>query len=171
MIQILFLSAEEIVAHLAELGQILKNCVETGASVSFLAPFALEQGIAYFRTVAEDVRAHRALLLGAFLDGKLCGTVQLRLAMPPNQPHRGEVAKLLVEPGARKRGVGRQLMVELELAARTAGKTLLVLDTDAAGSAVRLYDALGYTRVGMIPGFALLPDGAMGDTLIYFKEL
>lgn len=171
MTQVSHLVAEEILEYLNELGLILKNCVETGASVSFLAPFALEQGISYFRAVAEEVRAQRAILLAAFLDGKLSGTVQLRLSMPPNQPHRAEVAKLLVDPAARNRGLGRLLMMEVELVARRAGKTLLVLDTEAAGSAVRLYDALGYQRVGVIPNFALRPDGAMGDTLLYFKEL
>lgn len=171
MIQVLSLSAAEVSLHVAELASILKSCVEAGASVSFMLPFSQSQGEHFFRSVQEEVQAGRVLLLGAFLDGKLAGTVQLKLAMPPNQPHRAEVAKLLVAPAARNRGLARHLMREVELLARAAGKTLLVLDTDSEGPAAKLYDSLGYARAGVIPRFALRPDGSYCDTIVYYKEL
>src|SRR5207302_6384685 len=101
---------------------------------------------------------HR-LVVAAVAEGRLVGTVQVNLALPPNQPHRGEIAKLLVHRSARRRGIAQLLMQRAEAEARAAGKTLLVLDAVTGGDAERLYTRLGWTRVGVIPDYALFPDG------------
>jgi GNAT superfamily N-acetyltransferase len=120
-----------------------------------MAPFSHEQARAEFEEMAAEVERGRRLLLAAFDDGTLVGTVQVILAVPPNQPHRGEIAKLLVHRSARKRGIARQLMEQAESEARAEGKTLLVLDTVTGDPAERLYTRLGWTRVGVIPNYAL----------------
>ena len=102
--------------------------------------------------------------------GAIIGTVQVIVSAPENQPHRGEISKMLVHRQARRRGVGEALMRAAEAAARDAGKSLLVLDT-ASDSAERLYDRLGWHRVGMIPGYALWPDGGLVDTIVFYKEV
>jgi GNAT superfamily N-acetyltransferase len=109
--------------------------------------------------------------LAAFAEGRLVGTVQVNLALPPNQPHRAEIAKLLVHRSARKRGVAQLLMEHAESEARAAGKTLLVLDTVTGGDGERLYARLGWTKVGVIPGYALFPDGRPCDTTVFWKTL
>jgi len=111
------------------------------------------------------------ILLAAFIDSRLVGTVQILLATPPNQPHRADVAKLLVRRSARGQGIGRQLMEQVEEASRLAGKTLLVLDTVTGDPAERLYLRLGWNRVGVIPKYALYPDGTWCDTTIFWKQL
>jgi GNAT superfamily N-acetyltransferase len=136
-----------------------------------MAPFAPEQARAAFEAVAAEVEQGRRLLLGAFADGRLVGTVQVILALPPNQPHRGEVAKLLVHRSARKRGIAQLLMEHAESEARAEGKTLLVLDTVTGDDAERLYARLGWTRVGVIPRYALYPNGRPCDTTIFWKAL
>ena len=105
------------------------------------------------------------------MNGELIGTVQVILALPPNQPHRGEIAKLLVHRLARRRGIARLLMDHAEREARAEGKTLLVLDTVTGDPAERLYQRLGWTTVGVIPGYALYPDGRPCDTTVFFKVL
>ena len=121
--------------------------------------------------MAAEVEQGRRLLLAAFDDDELIGTVQVILASPPNQPHRGEIAKLLVHRSARKRGVAQQLMARAEYEARTEGKTLLVLDTVTGDPAERLYARLGWTTVGVIPGYALYPDGRPCDTTVFWKAV
>jgi GNAT superfamily N-acetyltransferase len=123
------------------------------------------------RAVAADVEAGRRLLLAAFADDGLVGTVQVALALPPNQPHRGEIAKLLVHRSARRRGISQLLMEHAEAEARAEGKTLLVLDTVTGDDAERLYARLGWTRVGVIPGYALYPDGRPCDTTVFWKAI
>jgi GNAT superfamily N-acetyltransferase len=145
--------------------------VAGGASVSYLAPFSHEQARDAFEGFAAEVERSRRILLGAFADGELVGTVQVILALPPNQPHRAEIAKLLVHRAARKRGVAQLLMEHAESAARAEGKTLLVLDTVTGDNAERLYTRLGWTRVGVIPGYALYPDGRPCDTTVFWKTL
>ena len=103
--------------------------------------------------------------------GELVGTVQVITALPPNQPHRGEIAKLLVHRAARGRGIARLLMEAAEAEARAEGKTLLVLDAVTGGDAARLYDRLGWTTVGVIPNYALYPDGRPCDTTVFWKSL
>jgi GNAT superfamily N-acetyltransferase len=121
--------------------------------------------------MAAEVEAGRRLLVAAFVDGRVVGTVQVILALPPNQPHRGEITKLLVHRSARGRGIAELLMAHAESAAHAEGKTLLVLDAVTGGDAERLYARLGWTRVGVIPGYALFPDGRPCDTTYFWKKL
>ncbi len=165
------LGATEAYTQLDGLAAVLVNCVAGGASVSYLAPFSHEQARAAFEAVAVEVEQGRRLLLGAFANGDLVGTVQLILALPPNQPHRAEIAKLLVYRSARRRGIAELLMAGAEAEARAEGKTLLVLDTVTGDDAERLYQRLGWMRVGVIPGYALYPDGRPCDTTIFWKAL
>ena len=157
--------------HRAELAAVLVDCVEGGASVSFMAPFSSEEAMRYFESIESEVAAGSRVLLAAFVDGELVGTVQITAVWPPNQPHRADVAKLLVRSSARKRGIGRLLMERAEAEARTQGWTLLVLDTVTGDPAERLYERMGWTRVGVIPNFALYPDGRPCDTTVFYKPL
>lgn len=165
------LTLDQIPALIPRLGEILSACVEGGASVSFMKPFPPSEGKSYYEKLLPDFQAGRRLLLAAFLDGHLMGSVQLVLDLPPNQPHRAEVAKLLVAPEARGQGVAEQLMRALEAAAHRHTKTLLVLDTVPGTPADRLYRRLGYTALGEIPNFALFPDGSPCSTVIFYKQL
>ena len=156
---------------LADLVEILVDCVEGGASVSFLAPLSGEKATAFWEGVAAGVeRGERALVVARGPDGAIDGTVHLVLAQPENQPHRADVTKLLVRRRARRSGVGELLMREIERVALAEGKTVLVLDT-ASDDARRLYERLGWTLVGPIPNYALNPDGTLCDTWIYWKAL
>jgi GNAT superfamily N-acetyltransferase len=170
-VEIRRLAGAELEASLDGLAGVLADCVTGGASVSYLAPFSHEQARAAFEVMAAEVEAGRRLLLAAFAEGELVGSVQVILALPPNQPHRAEIAKLLVHRSARKRGIAQLLMEQAESEARAAGKTLLVLDTVTGDDAERLYARLGWTRVGVIPGYALYPDGRPCDTTIFWKAL
>lgn len=158
-------------ADLADLADVLVDCVAGGASVSFMPPFEHEDGKAFFTKIAGEVGRGEAALLVARVAGRIVGTVQLGLATPPNQPHRADVRKLLVHRRARGRGIGMTLMSAAEDAARARGRTLLVLDTALAGAAERLYTRAGWTRVGVIPGYALFPDGSPCDTVVFWKKL
>jgi len=153
------------------LATILRECVNAGASVSFLPPLAAEAALGFWQRAASDVAQGKRGVLAAWLDGVLVGTVQLDLAMPPNQPHRADVQKLLVLPQARRRGVARALMRAVEEAAAASGRTLLVLDTRAGDAAEPLYRSLGWNEVGRIPRFALNPDGTFCATVIFYKDL
>ena len=170
-IEVRRLTAAEANARLDELAAVLHDCVAGGASVSYMAPFSHEDARAAFAGFAAEVERGRRLLLAAFGDGGLVGTVQVILAVPPNQPHRGEIAKLLVHRAARRRGVARLLMEGAEAEARAEGKSLLVLDTVTGDPAERLYERLGWTRVGIIPGYALYPDGRPCDTTVFWKTV
>jgi GNAT superfamily N-acetyltransferase len=136
-----------------------------------MAPFQLEQARNAFEGFVADAEQGRRLILAAFVDGDLVGTVQVILALPPNQPHRAEIAKLLVHRQARGRGIAQLLMERAEAEARAEGKTLLVLDAVTGGDAARLYARLGWTTVGVIPGYALYPDGRPCDTTVFWKAL
>jgi len=136
-----------------------------------MAPFSHEQARAVFAEWAAEVEEGRRLILGAFAEGELVGTVQVILTLPPNQPHRGEIAKLLVHRSARRRGIAQLLMEHAEAEARAEGKTLLVLDAVTDGDAARLYARLGWTTVGVIPNYALYPDGRLCDTTYFWKAL
>jgi len=164
------LTPAEARQHLSTLAQVLVDCVAGGASVSFMAGFSQSDAEAFFAKVIEGVVRGERILLAAFLGTELIGTVQVVLNMPPNQPHRGEIAKLLVIRSARGQGAGRRLMQQAEEASRAAGKSLLVLDT-ADAHAERLYASLGWTRLGVIPDFALLPNGEFCDTTFFWKNL
>jgi ribosomal protein S18 acetylase RimI-like enzyme len=153
------------------LAEILCACVDAGASVSFLPPLPLHVARALWRDTAAEVASGARLLLGAWSEGELVGTVTLDLATPPNQPHRAEVQKLLVHPQARRRGIARALMLQAEEAALSARRTLLTLDTRAGDAAERLYRQLGWTEAGRIPGYALNADGTPCDTILFWKRL
>ena len=170
-IEIRRLGVTEVHAELDGLAAVLADCVEGGASVSYMAPFTHEQACAEFEAWAMEVEQGRRLLLAAFADGDLVGTVQVVFAWPPNQPHRADIAKLLVHRSARRRGVAQLLMERAEAEAREAGKSLLVLDTVTGDAAERLYERLGWTTVGVIPGYALYPDGRPCATTVFFKNL
>lgn len=170
-IEIRRLEGAEARAHLDGLAAVLADCVDGGASVSYMAPFSHDDARAAFEAVVDDVERGRRLLLAAFADGHVVGTVQVVLALPPNQPHRAEIAKLLVHRSARKRGVAQSLMERAEAEARAEGKSLLVLDAVTDGDAARLYARLGWTTVGVIPGYALYPDGRPCDTTVFWKTI
>jgi GNAT superfamily N-acetyltransferase len=170
-IEIRRLSAPELPAHLDDLAAVLADCVVGGASVSYMAPFTHDQAREAFQAMAAEVDRGRRRLLAAFAGDRLVGTVQVILALPPNQPYRAEIAKLLVHREARNRGVARLLMERADAEARAEGKTLLVLDTVTGGTAERLYSRLGWTRVGEIPGYALYPDGRPCGSTIFWKAL
>jgi ribosomal protein S18 acetylase RimI-like enzyme len=158
-------------AHLDGLAAVLADCVDGGASVSYMAPFSLDDARAAFEGFVADAERGGRVPLAAFDGGRVVGTVQVVLTTPPNQPHRGDVAKLLVHRAARRRGVARSLMEHAEAEARAEGRTLLVLDTVTGDDAERLYARLGWTRVGVIPGYALYPDGRPCATTVFYKQL
>jgi GNAT superfamily N-acetyltransferase len=165
------LDVEEGQRRIDELAGVLVDAVASGASVSFMHPFGHRDAVAFWRKVLASVGEGSTVLLAALADGTVQGTVQLQLATPPNQPHRAEVAKLLVHRRARRQGLAARLMAALEREALARGRTLLTLDTHTGGPAERLYERLGWSRVGIVPGYALLPDGLPGDTTIFYKRL
>jgi GNAT superfamily N-acetyltransferase len=154
-----------------ELSEVLIDCVEGGASVSFLLPMTAAKARVFWRATAARL-AHGELRLLAACDGSgtIVGTVQLLLKQAENQPHRADVAKMLVHSRARQRGVGAALLAAAERAALGDGRTVLVLDT-ASAEAARLYERNGWQRCGRIPRFALWPDGSPCETVVYYKIL
>lgn len=152
------------------LSDVLIDCVEGGASVSFMLPMTRGKAEVFWRDALQSVVRGERLLLVAEDTAAILGTVQVILKQPENQPHRGDLAKMLVRPQARRRGVGGALLKAAEQCAVDAGKTLLVLDT-ASNDAERLYVRGGWQRVGEIPDYALMPDGAFCATTIFFKVL
>jgi GNAT superfamily N-acetyltransferase len=158
-------------AEIAALAEVLIDCVEGGASVSFMHPLGTDKAARFWRDVAAAVeRGERALLVAEDESG-IVGTVQLILALPENQPHRADVAKMLVHRRARRRGCGTALMSAVENVARECGKSLLVLDTVTHGDAERLYARLGWQRCGVIPGYALWPHGGLCATTYFYRQL
>ncbi|MBL0210105.1 MAG: GNAT family N-acetyltransferase [Holophagaceae bacterium] len=158
-------------AQIDALAEVLIDCVEGGASVGFMRPLTRDRAVSFWRRVAQDVATgERALLVAEDALG-LCGTVQLLLGQPENQPHRADLAKMLVHPRARRRGLGAALMRAAETAARDCGRTLLVLDSVTGGDAARLYESLGWVRVGEIPGYALFPQGGLCSTTVFYRDL
>jgi GNAT superfamily N-acetyltransferase len=157
-------------AQVHGLAELLIDCVEGGASVSFMHPLPVAKALSFWRQVAAGVaHAERALLIAEDVQGTI-GSVQLILDQPENQPHRADLSKMLVHRRARCRGVGAALLRAAENVARDCGKTLLVLDT-ASAEAERLYARLGWQRCGVIPGYALLPSGGLCDTTVFYRTL
>jgi len=153
------------------LSDVLIDCVEGGASVSFMLPMSRAKADAFWRSTAASVaRGERVVLAAEDAAGTIVGTAQVILAQPENQPHRGDLAKMLVHRRARRRGVGAALLVAAERSALSAGKTLLVLDT-ASDDAERLYARQGWQRCGEIPNYALWPDGRPCATTFFYKFL
>jgi GNAT superfamily N-acetyltransferase len=157
-------------SDIEQLADVLVDCVKGGPSVSFMQPLTRERAAAFWRKVAEEARAGKRMLIAASDGTGIVGTVQLILDLPENQPHRADVAKMLVHRRARRRGIGAALMQAAEASALAAGRTLLVLDT-ASGDADRLYQRLGWQLAGTIPDFALWPRGGFCDTRIYYRRL
>lgn len=167
------LDAAGLDAGLDELADILHACVHDGAAVSFVLPFSLDEARAFWRAkVAPGVAAGTRILVAAVIDGRIVGTVQVDTDTPPNQPHRADVAKLLVHPRARRRGVARLVMLEAERRARDRGRTLLTLDTRTGEAAEPLYLSLGYTIAGRIPDYARnATDPGFHATTIMYKTI
>jgi GNAT superfamily N-acetyltransferase len=171
VIEIRRLTAVDRRQYVGALAEVLLDCVQGGASVSFMASLSQAEAESFFEKVFDGVQLGDRILLAAFTDSHLVGTVQIVTATPPNQPHRADVAKLLVLRSARGQGVASRLMKQAEEASRLAGKTLLVLDTVTGDLAERLYMSLGWTPVGVIPRYAMYPDGRWCDTTIFWKQL
>ena len=169
-LRILTLDAASATAAIGELAEVLVDCVEAGASVSFMLPFGRDDATRFFEKVIAAVARDETVLVAARLDGRIVGTVQLGLDMPPNQPHRGDIKKLLVHRAARKHGSGAALMARAEAEAKRRGRTLLVLDT-ASGDAERLYVRAGWQRVGIVPDYAMWPGGGFCDTTFFWKRV
>jgi GNAT superfamily N-acetyltransferase len=170
-IEVRRLAPGEARERLDALAGVLADCVAGGASVGYMEPFSQADARTVFEEYASDAEQGRRIILGAFLDGNLVGTAQLVVAVPPNQPHRADVARVLVHRSARRRGLAQRLMEQLEQEARAEGKTLLVLDAVTGGDAARLYERLGWNTVGVIPDYALYPDGRFCDTTVFWKTV
>jgi GNAT superfamily N-acetyltransferase len=161
----------EAAACVDALADVLIDCVEGGASVSFMAPLSRQRAQAFWRGVAEGVaRGERVLLIAEDGEG-IAGTVQLITGLPENQPHRADVAKMLVHRRARRRGIAQLLMAAVDEAARAERRTVLVLDAVTGGDAERLYERAGWQRVGSVPNYALMPDGRFCGTTFFHKQL
>jgi len=158
-------------AQVEALADILIDCVEGGASVGFMLPLSRERAVTFWRRVAQDVASGaRALLIAEDAQG-ICGTVQLILDLPDNQPHRADLAKMQVHRRARRQGLAEALLRAAESMARDCGRTLLVLDAVTGGDAERLYARLGWQRVGVIPKYALMPNGGFCSTTYFYRDL
>ena len=154
------------------LSDVLIDCVEGGASVSFMSPMTRAKAEAFWRRAAASLaRGERLVLAAEDAAGTIVGTVQVILDQPENQPHRADIAKMLVHRRVRRQGVGAALLAAAERSALSAGKTLLVLDTVTGGDAERMYARQGWQRCGEIPDYALWPDGRPCATTIFFKFL
>jgi ribosomal protein S18 acetylase RimI-like enzyme len=169
-VDIVVLDAAAARAALGELSAVLADCVEGGASVSFMLPYSHADAAKFFEKVIASVATGDTVLVVAKLNGRVVGTVQLGLDMPPNQPHRGDIKKLLVHRSARRYGIGAKLMQRAESEAKARGRSLLVLDT-AGSEAERLYVRSGWQRVGVIPDYAMWPGGGFCDTTFFWKKI
>ncbi|QRY66902.1 GNAT family N-acetyltransferase [Ensifer sp. PDNC004] len=170
-IQIRLLDEAQTREAIPALAEVLSDCVEGGASVGFMQPYPPEAALAYWRGVAEAVAGGETLLMVAEVAGRILGTVQVGVAQMPNQPHRGDLKKLLVHRDARGKGLARRLMDAVEREAATRGKTLLVLDTATGSDAEAIYPRLGWERVGVIPDYAMWPEGGLCATTFFYKRI
>ncbi|MEP6573779.1 MAG: GNAT family N-acetyltransferase [Gemmatimonadota bacterium] len=166
------LDANDARTTIPALSAVLIDCVEGGASVGFMHPMTADKATRFWTMVADGVsRGDRLLLVAHDNDGQILGTVQLILALPENQPHRADLAKMLVSRRARRQGVAARLLAAAESAGLDEGKSLLVLDAVTDGDAARLYARSGWQRVGDVPNFALMPDGPFCSTTYFYKSL
>lgn len=166
------LGTNEAMACVDALADVLIDCVEGGASVSFMLPISRDTAMTFWRRVADGVAlGERILLIAENEAGRIVGTVQLITAQPENQPHRADVAKMLVHRDARRQGIAQRLLAAADEYARDAGKSVLVLDTVTGGDAERLYERAGWLKVGTVPNYALMPDGAFCGTTFFHKQL
>lgn len=165
------LDAEGARAAIPALAGILADAVAGGASVGFMANAGMADYERFWEGVAAEVAAGRTVLFVARLDGHVVGTTQIQLIGKPNQPHRAEIAKMLIHSAARRRGIASMLLRAAEAEALRRGRTLLVLDTDGASAAHALYTSLGFVEVGTIPRYALMPDGSDCGATFFYKDL
>ncbi|MEY9782818.1 GNAT family N-acetyltransferase [Sinorhizobium fredii] len=165
------LTEEETRAALTALAEVLSDCVEGGASVGFMQPFGPEDAVPFWESVAAAVGRDETVLVVAEVDGRAVGTVQLGVATMPNQPHRADIKKLLVHRDARGLGLARGLMELAEAEARKRGRRVLVLDTATGEPAEAIYERFGWLRAGVVPDYALMPDGRYCATTFFYKHL
>jgi GNAT superfamily N-acetyltransferase len=171
MADISILTADEARKAIPELCEVLADCVEGGASVGFMQPYLPADAAPYWRDVADSVAAGVNLLAVAKVNGRIAGTVQVGFATMPNQPHRGDLKKLLVHRSARGLGLARLLMEAIEAEAVRHGKHILVLDTATGSEAEAIYPKLGWEKVGVIPDYAMWPQGGYCGTTLFYKRL
>ncbi|HEV7246523.1 MAG TPA: GNAT family N-acetyltransferase [Shinella sp.] len=171
MSDIKLLDHEETRARLGELAEVLSDCVTGGASVGFMAPYGPADALPFWDGVAAAVGEDATLLFAAEREGRIVGTVQVGIRQMPNQPHRADVKKLLVMESERGRGLARALMTAAETEAARRGKTVLVLDTATGSPAETVYEKLGWQRAGVIPDYALYPDGRYCATTFFYKRI
>ncbi|MGF9565334.1 GNAT family N-acetyltransferase [Neorhizobium sp. JUb45] len=171
MTDIHILDADAARAAIADLCEILSDCINGGASVGFMLPFSPNDAVAYWHEIADAVAAGAIILAVAEHEGRIVGTVQVGLASKPNQPHRGDLMKLLVHRSARGLGLSRKLMAAVEEEAARRGRTLLVLDTATGSEAETIYPRFGWERVGVIPDYALWPQGGYCGTTLFYKRI
>jgi len=165
------LDAGEARAAIPDLCEILSDCINGGASVGFMQPYMPADAAPYWQGVADAVAAGDTLLFVAEVDGEIVGTVQVGFASMPNQPHRGDLKKMLVHRSARGRGLSRLLMDAAEKGAAARGRTLLVLDTATGSDAEKIYPRFGWERVGVIPDYAMWPEGGFGATTLFYERV
>lgn len=165
------LNASEARAFIPGLAAVLVDCVMKGGSVNFMQPYGQAEGEAFFAGVAEGVAQGEIILLAAFDGARIVGTVQVHPAQKPNQPHRVDIAKMLVHSDARRKGVGEALLRAAEREAAAMGRTLGVLDTETNSAADRLYERCGWIRAGIIPDYALKPAGGLAAATFFYKRL
>ncbi|WP_421363343.1 GNAT family N-acetyltransferase [Agrobacterium rosae] len=171
MTVIRMLNGEETLSALSDLREILSDCVNGGASVGFILPFTPADATDFWQDVAKNVDRGNTIHVVAEVDGKIVGTVQVGLSSKPNQPHRGDLMKLLVHRSARGLGLSRKLMDRVEAEAARLGRTLLVLDTATGSEAEAIYPRFGWERVGVIPDYAMHPDGRYCNTTWFYKRI
>ena len=171
MIQVRALTEALSPRQAEDLSALLIDAVEGGASLGFLKPLEIERAQAYWEKVAHAVEAGDKALLVAEIEGAILGTVQVVLDMPQNQPHRGEISKMIVHTKVRQLGLGMRLLEAAEDRARLAGKSLLVLDTQTGSAAEHLYRKAGYSPLPPLPDYALTPDGDLAPTTIFWKRI
>lgn len=162
---------QEVEQHLGDFAEVLADCVAGGAGVNFLLPFPVSDALIWWQSVMPAVRAGDRIVLAAFVEGRVAGTVQLMPAPQPNQPHRADISKMLVHSRARRQGLGEALMRAAETEALAHGRTLLTLDTVSDSAAERLYARLGWRSAGRIPGYALNPLGGPDSATFMWKAL
>ena len=165
------LGADEVAARLGELGAILRDAVENGASVNFMAGLTADEAASFWRGQIPGIAEGGRTLLVAERDGTIVGTVMLTLAPQPNAPHRGEIGKMLVHSSMRRQGLGRRLLEEAETEARRQGRTLLLLDTASGSAGEALYRRCGWTEYGIVPNHSHVPRGGLAPATFFYTEL
>ncbi len=171
MTSIRIINADETRARISDLCEVLSDCINGGASLGFMLPFEPKDALGYWHEIADAVAKGNIILAVAEVNGQVVGSVQVGLATKPNQPHRGDLMKLLVHRSARGLGLSRKLMEAVEAEAARRGRTLLVLDTATGSEAENIYPRFGWERVGVIPDYAMWPEGGFCGTTLFYKRV